>query len=174
MRTNHWLVFVLTAFCTLSGIAIAQPPDAKNFITHLSGDEEVPPVDTSAQGQAIFHYWDTDNDLLYKLIVANIEGVTVAHIHCGAEGVNGPVVAFLFGPVLGGLDANGVLAQGALTDADISTLPSSTECVSGVSDLADLLEKMRSGNAYVNVHTLENPGGEIRGQIRTAGPDNGG
>ena len=94
MRRNRWLVLVLIAVCTLSGIAAAQPPDAKNFITHLSGDEEVPPVGTSAQGQAIFHFSDTDNELLYKLIVANIEGVTQAHIHCGAEGVNGPVVAF--------------------------------------------------------------------------------
>jgi hypothetical protein len=167
MRRNSWLVFVLMAFCTLSGIASAQPPDAKNFLTHLSGDEEVPPVNTSAQGQAIFHFRDTDNELLYKLIVANIEGATQAHIHCGTEGVNGPVVAFLFGPVLGGLDANGVLAQGALTNTNI------TNALCGAT-IADLVQSMQDGNTYVNVHTVVNPGGEIRGQIRTAGPDNGG
>ena len=55
MRRSRGLVFVLIAIFTLIGIASAQPPDAKNFVTHLSGDEEVPPVDTSAQGQAIFH-----------------------------------------------------------------------------------------------------------------------
>jgi hypothetical protein len=37
-------------------------------------------------------------------------------------------------------------------------------------DLEDLLEAMRSGNTYVNVHTSQYPGGEIRGQIRPAGP----
>jgi hypothetical protein len=167
MRREHWFVFVLIAFSVLAGIASAQPPDANNFVAHLSGDEEVPPVATSAQGQAIFHFSDTDNELLYKLIVANIEGVTQAHIHCGVEGVNGPVVAFLFGPVLGGLDANGVLAQGALTNTNI------TNALCGAT-IPDLVQSMRTGNAYVNVHTLANPGGEIRGQIQTAGPDNGG
>jgi hypothetical protein len=172
MRTNRWLVLVLMAFCVLSGIAIAQPPDAKNFITHLSGDEEVPPVDTLAQGQAIFHL--SDSELLYKLIVANIEGVTQAHIHCGAEGVNGPVVVFLFGLNPGGVDANGVLAQGALTNADIIPRPDSAACPGGVANFDQLIAKMRSGETYANVHTSTNPGGEIRGQIRTAGPDNGG
>jgi hypothetical protein len=108
------------------------------------------------------------------LIVANIEGVTQSHIHCGAEGVNGPVVAFLFGPVLGGLDANGVLAQGALTNANTIPRPDSAQCPGGVANFDELIAKIRSGEAYVNVHTLANPGGEIRGQIRTAGPNNGG
>lgn len=84
---------------------------------------------------------------------------------CGTEGVNGPVVAFLFGPVSGGVDADGVLAQGALTNV---TNPACGET------LSDLVQSMRDGNTYVNVHTLTNPPGEIRGQIRTAGPDNGG
>jgi hypothetical protein len=171
MRRSRGLVFVLIVFCTLSGIASAQPPDAKNFITHLSGDEEVPPVDTSAQGQAIFHL--SDSELLYKLTVASIEGVTQAHIHCGAEGINGPVVAFLFGPVAGGVDANGVLAQGTLTNADIIPRPDSAQCPGGVPNFDQLIAKMRSGETYANVHTSANTGGEIRGQISTAGPDNG-
>jgi hypothetical protein len=172
MRRNRWLVFVLIAFCTLSGIAAAQPPDAKNFVTHLSGDEEVPPVDTLAQGQTIFHL--RGSELLYKLIVANIEGVTQAHIHCGAEGVNGPVVAFLFGLNSGGVDANGVLAQGTLTNSDVIPRPDSALCPGGVANFDQLIAKMRSGETYANVHTLVNTGGEIRGQISTAGPDNGG
>ena len=173
MRRNRWLVLVLVAICTLSGMAAAQPPDAKNFVAHLSGDEEVPPVDTSAQGQAIFHLFDTE-ELLYKLIVANIEGVTQAHIHCGVEGVNGPVVVFLFGLIPDGVDANGVLAQGTLTNSDVIPRPDSALCPGGVANFDQLIAKMRSGETYANVHTLANPGGEIRGQIRTAGPDNGG
>jgi len=78
------------------------------------------------------------------------------------------VVAFLFGPVsAGGVDANGVLAQGALTNTNI------TSVLCGET-IADLVQSMREGNTYVNVHTVAHPSGEIRGQIQTAGPDNGG
>ena len=41
----------------------------------------------------------------------------------------------------------------------------SAACPGGVATLEDVLEKMRTGGAYVNVHTTQFPGGEIRGQI---------
>ena len=53
---------------------------------------------------------------------------------------------------------SGILAEGVITSAD---LMGSLEG----GDLQDLLDNMVAGNAYVNVHTVENPGGEIRGQI---------
>jgi hypothetical protein len=166
------LVSILTLFVLLviGGLTMAQPPAARNFITHLSGDEEVPPVDTLAQGQALFRLNKDDTELHYRLIIANIEGVTQAHIHCGAVGVNGPVVVFLFGFDPEGVTLNGILATGTITPDDVIPRPDSAECPDGVADLDELLAKMRSGDTYVNVHTLAFPGGEIRGQIRVAGP----
>jgi hypothetical protein len=32
--------------------------------------------------------------------------------------------------------------------------------------LSDLVTMIKSGRAYVNVHTDKNPGGEIRGQLK--------
>ena len=81
--------------------AQGQRPQAKNFVTHLSGDQEVPLRDTSAAGQAIFHLSEDGLSLRYKLIVANINNVVASHIHLGVAGVNGPVVAFLAGPFAG-------------------------------------------------------------------------
>jgi len=161
MCRNRWLVFVLIAFCVLSGIASAQPPNAKNFVAHLSGDEEVPPVDTSAQGQATFQFYDESGELDFLLIVANIENVVAAHIHCAPIGVNGPVGVTLFsgGPVT----VNGILVEGTITAPDAGN-------TCGWSNIDAVVEAMRDGDTYVNVHTNAHPGGEIRGQILEAGP----
>ena len=172
-----WLfILLLTGFMSpriASGIVVANAGsvDNRNFVAHLSGDEEVPVRDTLAQGQAIFRLSKDGTSLEYKLIVANMSNVVASHIHVGASGQNGLVVVFLYGPAApGGGRSDGVLAQGTITAANL------------VGPLAghpfsDLIDAMRAGNAYVNVHTNDGvaptdtgpgdfPGGEIRGQIR--------
>ncbi len=137
----------------------------RTFTAHLSGGNEVPPVDRNGQGQVIFKLSKDGTELHYKLIVANIENVTQAHIHCGNAGVNGPVVVFLFGFQAGGVTENGVLKEGVITSANIIARGSSAACMGGLATFANLLDKMRNGSAYVNVHTVAFPGGEIRGQV---------
>lgn len=154
--------FVLwLAVLALVGVGVA-PAIGKghstNFRTHLKGANEVPAVDTNAQGQAIFRFTDDIDSLHYKLIVANIDNVRAAHIHCAPAGANGPVGVTLF---MGGP----VSTPGTLAEATIGAPDSGNGC--GWGDLSDVRDAILSGNAYVNVHT--NPGvpsGEIRGQIR--------
>ncbi|HEX8271766.1 MAG TPA: CHRD domain-containing protein [Longimicrobiaceae bacterium] len=137
-----------------------------NFGANLSGDEEVPPNDSKGRGHAQFWLSKDGTSLQYKLIVANIENVTQAHIHIAPEGVNGPVVTFLFGFVAGGVTQNGVLAEGTITQANLIARPA----IGFTATMASLLAAMRSGNAYVNVHTVQLPAGEIRGQVHEHGP----
>jgi glucose/arabinose dehydrogenase len=127
------------------------------FTAHLSGDEEVPPVETQAQGQAAFSFDRDAAALDFRLIVANINDVVAAHIHCGGAGVNGPVGITLFAG--GPTSISGVLARGTATAPDPGN-------ACGWSSLNDARTAIRNGLTYVNVHTLANPGGEIRGQIR--------
>jgi hypothetical protein len=134
-----------------------------NFRTHASGGEEVPPNDSRAQGQAIFQLSKDGTAIDYKLIVANIENVTQSHIHLGPAGVNGPVIVWLYpsappAQLIPGR-SQGVLAEGTITDASLVGL------LAG-GTLEDLLDEMRAGNTYVNVHTSQFPPGEVRGQIR--------
>jgi hypothetical protein len=136
----------------------------QTYTAHLNSANEVNPngVDSQGQGQAIFTISEDGSSIDYKLIAANTVDITQAHIHCGAEGVNGPVVVFLFGFVTGGVTQNGVLAEGTITSANIRP---NVSC-SGVTATYDLLlELIRNGGAYVNAHTPTYPGGEIRGQI---------
>lgn len=137
-----------------------------NFGANLSGDEEVPPNDSQGRGHAQFWLSRDGTSLQYKLIVANIENVTQAHIHLAPEGANGPVVVFLFGLVPGGVTENGVLAEGTITQANLIPRPA----IGFGGTMAQLLAAMRSGNAYVNVHTVQIPAGEIRGQVHEHGP----
>jgi hypothetical protein len=129
------------------------------FHAILEGDEEVPPVDSDAKGAAIFRTSNDGTELNYRLIVANIEDVTAAHIHLAPRGENGDIVAFLFDPEEPTEGrTNGVLAEGTITSEDlVGPLEGST--------LSELIDEMEAGNTYVNVHTVEHPSGEIRGQI---------
>jgi hypothetical protein len=128
---------------------------ATNFAAPMSGDEEVPPVETQARGVAKFKL--REEGLVFKVNVANIEDVVASHIHCGAVGVNGPIGVTLFagGPV----SVNGTLAKGVITAPD-----EGNEC--GWTDLEAVVAALESGDTYVNVHTVANPGGEIRGQVK--------
>jgi hypothetical protein len=143
------------------GFATAQAETAKNFNAHLAGRDEVPPVDTKAQGEAILRVSDDGTSIHYKLIAGNIDNLTAAHIHCGAAGVAGPVVV----PLPLGPGARGaIIGEGDVSA--INPVPSSAACPGGVANMADLLMKIEAGMAYVNVHTVAHPGGEIRGQLR--------
>ena len=142
---------------TLSGTGVATARGHnRNFRAHLSGENEVPPVETNAQGQANFQLNKAGDELDYKLIVANIDDVVAAHIHCAPVGQNGPVGVTLFSG--GPTSDNGILAEETITAPD-----DGNGC--GWETLADVVEAMRSGDTYVNVHTVAHPPGEIRGQI---------
>jgi hypothetical protein len=153
-------------------LAVAAFAANDNFnASPLSGGEEVPARDTIARGNATFKLSDDGTSLEYRLVVSTIDNVIASHIHVGPTGVNGPVVAFLFGAVApGGGTVNGVLAEGTITAANL------VGPLAG-QPLSALIDAMRAGNTYVNVHTDDGvaptdtgpgdfPGGEIRGQIR--------
>ncbi len=147
-----------------SGAALIRPSQAagRNFRAHLNGESEVPAVDTRARGQATFQLGKDGSSIQYKVILANIENVRMAHIHLAPADANGPVVAWLYPPrppaeLIPGR-FNGILAEGVITDdALVGPLEDMT--------IDDLLDEIRAGNTYVNVHTNQHPGGEVRGQI---------
>jgi hypothetical protein len=164
---------LLVSVLALAAIAAAGLND--NFGAHLRGRSEVPARSTDAQGQAIFKLSEDGQALDYKLIAANIENVFMAHIHMAPEGVNGPIVVWLYpstaavaGPAGGGR-TDGVLAEGTIRAANL------VGPLTG-HPLSDLVALLENGGAYVNIHTDDGvdgintgpgdfPGGEIRAQV---------
>lgn len=154
--------------------------ETQHLATDLRGRNEVPPHVTAASGEARFRVSD-DGSVSYQLFVEDIRNPFMAHIHLAPVGVNGAIVVWLFpstapapGPAgIGPRD--GLLAEGTFTANDfVGPLKGHT--------LAELLDAISAGTAYVNVHTNDGvhpansgpgnfPGGEIRGQLGTRPED---
>ncbi|HJZ92432.1 MAG TPA: PQQ-dependent sugar dehydrogenase [Gemmataceae bacterium] len=133
----------------------------KRFSADLVGGQENPAVDTTAAAHIELKLTE-DGTLRFKLkATRDIEGVTQAHLHLGARGQNGPIVAFLvpFNPAGQNFRRGEVMAEGELDDAAVLERPGFGGTV------AELAERMRQQRVYANVHTLDHPGGEIRGQV---------
>jgi len=130
----------------------------ERFTATLNGTNEKPnAVTTTATGTAEFTYVADIPALFYRIDVAGIDSATAAHIH-GPADINTPagVIVNLFtGNPTKPLAFTGTLAEGVVGQLGAPV---------GMT-MDSLLVLLRTGNAYVNVHTRVNLGGEIRGQV---------
>ena len=153
MKKLYLIIFLLVVGFATSGFA-----DGKSFKATLSGSQSVPAVKTVAKGDATLTLSKDGKVLSYMVTVSGIENVTAAHIHLGKKGKNGPPVALITNDKKTG-KFSGTLAEGTITEKELmgSLMGKSVK---------DLVEQIKKGNAYVNVHTDKYPDGEIRGQIK--------
>jgi hypothetical protein len=131
----------------------------KKFVARLLGRNEVPPVETNATGRLVMVLSEDRRSLFYRLEVNRLRRFISAHLHLGVRGVNGPIVAFLFGETIPGISVDHGVVRGTLTAKSL------TDPLRGQS-IADLVRLIKEGRIYVNAHTEQNPDGEIRGQVR--------
>jgi hypothetical protein len=115
-------------------------PGSGAIKVNLSGGEEVPPVTASGSGSGSFRVAQ-DGTLSGSVTTKDVQG-TMAHIHRGAKGQNGPIIV--------PLDKN----------ADTYSVPAGRKLT------PQQLDDLKAGNLYVNVHTNRNKGGEVRGQLQ--------
>ncbi len=122
----------------------------------LTGDQEVPPVQTDGSGSATIAIDEAVMEITVDVAIDGIaaDQIVAAHFHAAPAGENGAVVADLLG--------------GALTTPAFSAVVTPADVVpdevSGIATFDDLVREIRAGNIYVNVHTPSNPPGELRGQ----------
>lgn len=169
-----WIALALAA--VLAAPAWAAPPAARNFTVKMDGNQEVPPRATDAKGTAVLNLSPDGTELRYNVTVTRITNVVGGHIHVGKPGFNG-IIAFGFynAPPAGGRH-NGLLVKGTLKRGDNSFDPAFNPQLSLEQRFDALIALLRSGNAYINIHTNDGvaptntgagdfPGGEIRGQV---------
>jgi len=107
---------------------------------NLSGAEEVPPVSVAGSGSGSFTI-GADGSVTGSVATMGVQG-TAAHIHQGARGQNGPVIIPL-----------------AKTD-NMYSAPAGAKLTGAQ------MQAFKAGNLYVNVHTVQNKGGEVRAQLQ--------
>ena len=114
-------------------------PGSSAVSVKLSGEEEVPPVSAQGKGSGSFRVAE-DGTITGSVKTENVAG-TMAHIHTGAKGQNGPVTIPL------------------TKEGDTYSVPPGRKLT------AEQMKAWKEGRMYVNVHTNQNKGGEVRGQI---------
>jgi hypothetical protein len=128
----------------------------------LTGGEETPAaLNTGMFGTVAVGVDQGSKELTVTLRVFNTPTPTTAgHIHMGSPGTPGPTV--LNFPA--GL--NGRVGDFAMTFrlGDTAGVFTPRPAI-GINTIDDVIEAVLGGNTYVNVHTTQNPGGEIRGQL---------
>lgn len=132
-------LFAAVALLAIAGNALAAAPFTKIRVK-LSGNEEVPPVATLAEGTGAF-ILRPDGSFSGTVMTEHMEG-TAAHIHQGKAGSNGPVVIPL-----------------TKTEDHHWRAPRGTKLT------REQIQALNKGELYVNVHSKAHPGGEIRGQL---------
>lgn len=157
------LIGMLTFLTTVGSSAMADESYINHYRARLSGFNEVPPI--LSKGSGIFKSTvdGTGTSLTYSLTFSALSSdATASHIHFGQPGVNGGVMAFICGGPKPPCPVGGGTVTGTIVAADILDI-----AAQGISagNFAEFLEVLRSGNAYINVHTTAHPSGEIRGQI---------
>ena len=124
----------------LAGVLAAGSAVAADVKVALSGDQEVPPVKAEGKGSGTITIAD-DGAVSGSVTTTGVKG-TMAHIHQGAAGTNGPVIVPF------------------TKDGDTYKAPA------GAKLTPDQMKEFKAGNLYFNVHTDANKGGEVRGQLK--------
>ncbi len=132
---------MLPALAAGAAFALLAPAGAQEMKLTLKGSDEVPAVTTSAAGSGTITV-GSDKSVSGSVTTTGVAG-TMAHIHEGAAGANGPVIIPL---TKEGSDKWVVPSGSKLTDAQY--------------------ESFKAGKLYVNVHSAAHPGGEVRAQLK--------
>ena len=167
-RTFVLVLAVLSAGLLVTSLAGAGATGKKNFKANLTGFQEVPAVSSFGSGTFTAVIDDDAQTITYELSFGGLNSTTLfAHIHLGQRGANGGVAAFLCGggdkpPCPAGTGATETVS-GVIDAADVIG-PAGQGIAAGEFD--ELVRAIRARVTYANVHSMTQPGGEIRGQVR--------
>ena len=173
-RVSRWLTTILVVVASFAICSCNNNDDGGNVFTlraDLSGAQEVPANASASSGTVDLTVSEDFSEITFTLTLTTaLSGITMAHIHVGPSGSNGPIILFFCTnqtppanvPTPPACPTAPGTLTGTLTGAHlvIGTGPSAA----GVNTFADAVTQLLDGDTYSNVHTNAFPGGEIRGQ----------
>jgi len=167
-RIKFALVVAAAGVVGLGTVAMAS--DGGDERVTLTGYEEVPALSTPGVGDFRASVSRSSDEIHYRLTFSDLEtDATQAHIHFENETNNGPIVVFQWSNLGNGpagtqaCPAAGGTIRGTITPADIGAGAAAQGLAAGEFD--EFVRAIRSGATYVNVHSVNRPGGEIRAQL---------
>ena len=143
-----------------------------SFHERLSGYQEDPLVlSTTGSGRFQAEIGAKDQEISYRLSYSDLEGdVTQAHIHLGGRAQSGGIIVFLCSNLGNGPAGTQACPPAPATVTD-TLRPQDIVGPAGqgidAGEFGELVQAMRSGVTYTNVHSSKYEGGEIRAQLRT-------
>jgi CHRD domain len=171
-RRRVQLAVIVAVMGLLGVVAAAVAGDGREVRERLIGYQEVPSISSTGVGDFRAHV--RSNEIRYSLSYRDIEGdVTQSHIHIGQEGVSGGISVFLCTNLANG--PAGTQACPGPHDGSISGTIRPADVIGpagqGVKpgEYAELLQAIRAGVTYANIHSTIYPAGEIRAQINEHG-----
>jgi len=163
MKTNYHRFFAFGAVMLSLLAAPIVNSQTERFSASLAGANEVPPINSN--GTAAFEM-TISNTITFSLTFSGLSSnLVVSHLHFAPSKVAGGVMIFLCGggnqPACPAATSGSI--TGTITAANV-TGPSTQGITAG--DLTSALEAVRDGLSYANMHTMNFPGGEIRGNVK--------
>jgi len=162
------LLAILMGSALIASSGMARAVDDLEFEAELSGAQEVTDpaggVDSDGEGKVKADFDGGLTEVKVRLSVEDLMGgFTRAHFHCGIAGQNGPIAFGLVDP--GPCSFDGGRIRCTLTNSDVTPNDCETSIGRPVNNIAALAFAMRDGLIYLNVHTTDFAGGELRGQM---------
>ena len=154
------LLSLLLVSTTYSNFVYAQ----NKFRAKLDANNEVPPVDSTAEGVATFKI--KDDAIKSKINITGIADVSGAQIFMGKIGQNGDPIVDLLKTGEKNERSDGVAIKGNFTASDF-------EGSMQGKDLSALQSAMAANQTYVNIMTSDHPDGEVGGHIYAKGSTTG-
>jgi CHRD domain-containing protein len=163
---KYGLLALVCTFVALPALAdVDHEREGNKLRAHLRAIKEVPSVATNASGEFTAEIAKDESSISFELSFENLSAnLAAAHIHIGQFFANGGVSAFLCGG--GGQPACPAATSGTITGT-ITAANVVGPAAQGVAagNLAALIEEIRDGVTYANMHNAAFPAGESRGRV---------
>ena len=171
----RWFVGATLLTMVAGGLVAAENNTIRTKLTGL--EETAATINTKASGEFSATISEDGTTIKYEETYRDLSSaVTQSHIHYGRPKLSGQIVLYLCSNLTPPTGvplpqacplASPATITGTLTEADVIASPvaGGQGIDAGAEGFAEMVHAIKTGSAYVNVHSVNHPSGEIRGRL---------